>query len=483
MVANLILALLLSLTTMLDSTSNDYRAGALGPQPGPQEAFLSTSADICFYGGAAGGGKTFALLLEPIRHIDNPLFGAVIFRRDATQITNEGGLFDTSFQVYPEVYGSPKLSPFRQWVFPSGATISFNHLHNEKSILNWQGAQIALLGYDELTHFTESQFFYMLSRNRSTCGVRPYVRATCNPDADSWVADFIAWWIDQETGYPIPARSGVVCWFTRLDGKIIWGKSEKELLLEYPDALPKSFTFISATLDDNQILLQQDPNYKANLLALNRVERERLLSGNWKIRPIAGSYFPSHCVNILPAVPTDIKVWCRRWDLAATEPNENNTSPDSTASILMGRRDNGRYVIAHAINIKKSAHVVREIIKNTAAQDTSTYGKRVIIGLPQDPGQAGKDQVASLTAMLAGYRISPVRETGPKETRAEPLSAQWQVGNVDLVDGSWNKDYLSEMEGFPSPNVHDDYVDASSGAFLECTSGASREAAWRALAT
>src|SRR5262245_17579701 len=110
----------------------------LYPQPGPQEAFLATSADIAIYGGAAGGGKTFALLLEPIRHIDNPMFGAVIFRRQATQITNEGGLFDTSFLVYPLVDGSPKLSPSRSWVFPSGASVTFNHLNTENDILNWQ---------------------------------------------------------------------------------------------------------------------------------------------------------------------------------------------------------------------------------------------------------------------------------------------------------------------------------------------------------
>jgi predicted phage terminase large subunit-like protein len=107
----------------------------------------------------------------------------------------------------------------------------------------------------------------------------------------------------------------------------------------------------------------------------------------------------------------------------------------------------------------------------------------VIIALSIDPGQAGKEQAASLTTMLAGYRVTSVRETGPKETRAEPLSAQWQVGNVDLVEGPWVKDYLNEMESFPSPDAHDDYVDASSGAFLECISGADKQAAWRALST
>ena len=84
------------------------------------------------------------------------------------------------------------------------------------SVYDWQGAQITLICFDELTHFSAHQFFYMVSRNRSTCGVRPYIRATCNPDADSWVADLLAWWIDQETGLPIRERAGVVRYYIRI---------------------------------------------------------------------------------------------------------------------------------------------------------------------------------------------------------------------------------------------------------------------------
>jgi len=145
----------------------------LKAQPGPQSAFLATSADIAIYGGAAGGGKTYALLLEAARHIDNPEYGGVIFRREAVQITNEGGLFDTSWQIYGELGATPRLSPQHQWLFESGASITFAHLHNILDVNDWQGSQIPFIGYDELTHFTEWQFWYMLSRNRSMCGVAP----------------------------------------------------------------------------------------------------------------------------------------------------------------------------------------------------------------------------------------------------------------------------------------------------------------------
>lgn len=464
---------------MLDYISpSEWR---LAPQPGPQEDFLATSADIAIYGGAAGGGKTYALLLEPCRHLDNADFGAVIFRREAIQITSEGGLFDTSFQIYMQIDGQPKLNPYRMWTFPSEATITFSHLHNEHDVNDWQGSQIPFIGYDELTHFTEKQFWYMLSRNRSMCGVRPYIRATCNPDADSWVADLIAWWIDQDTGYPIKERSGVIRWFVRFDDRMIWANTRQELVDTFPGALPKSFTFIPATLEDNVILTNQDPDYKANLGILGRVERERLLFGNWKIRPSAGSYFPQTMINIIQVVPTDVRMWVRRWDLAATEPSEANQSPSATASILMGRRENGRIVIADGINVRRNASVVRDILAATASQDRSKY-RNITTVIPQDPGQAGKDQSASLISFLAGYKVKSVRETGPKATRAEPLSAQWQAGNVDIVEGPWVNDYLKEMAVFPEGD-HDDYIDASSGAFLECISGASAYERFLALSS
>jgi len=170
----------------------------ISAQPGPQTEFLRTPADICIFGGAAGGGKTVGLLLEPLRHVGRvPNFTAVFFRRTTPQITNPGALWDESQNFYPRVGGTPHLGG-REWRWPRASKIKFSHLQFETTVYDWQGAQITLICFDELTHFTAHQFFYMVSRNRSTCGVKPYIRATCNPDADSWVADFLAWWIDQD---------------------------------------------------------------------------------------------------------------------------------------------------------------------------------------------------------------------------------------------------------------------------------------------
>lgn len=440
------------------------------PQPGPQEAFLTTDADIAIFGGAAGGGKSFGVLIEGLRHVTtNPLFSAVFFRRTTVQIRNPGGLWDASMRLYPFAGGKP-VAHVLEWRWAHGGKIKLAHLEHESTVLEWQGAEIPLIVFDELTHFTRNQFFYLLSRNRSMSGVRGYIRATTNPDADSWVAELIAWWIDQDTGYPIAERSGKVRWFIRRDDTLLWADSREELMAEYgrkdlpldheQQPRPKSLTFIASKITDNQALMEKDPDYLANLQALSRVERERLLGGNWKIKPAAGLYFRRHEVTMWDTVPTDVVKWVRRWDLAATEKTEGN-DPDWTAGVLMGRRSNGRFVVADCISVRKNSAQVRALVSRTANND----GQSTFIGLSQDPGQAGKDQVENYAAMLAGYKVRTYRETGDKVVRADPFAAQWQAGNVDVVRGPWNERYFTIMEQFPDDSAHDDEVDASSGGF------------------
>ncbi|HEX3161172.1 MAG TPA: phage terminase large subunit [Pseudolabrys sp.] len=437
----------------------------MGPQAGPQERALECKADILIFGGGAGGGKTHSLLLEAVRNKAVKGFAAVVFRRQATQITSPGGLWDQSQDLYPQLGGIQRNSPHPLWKFRPGAAIQMRHLQRDPDVYAYQGAQIPLIMWDELTHFTRKQFFYMLSRNRSTCGVRPYMRATCNPDADSWVAELLAWWIDQETGYPIPERDGVLRYFTRVGDELVWGDSRNEcaLLAGTRPHLVKSITFIAATIHDNKILLEKDPGYLANLMAMSRVERERLLGGNWKVRHTPGSYFQRTDVQIIKTRPTDVIAWVRRWDLAATLPTEENPDPDWTAGVLMGLRANGRYVVADVQRVRRRASDVRTLIANTTTHD----GPHVVTVVPQDPGQAGKDQAEGMVAELAGNVAKSARESGKKHIRAEPFAAQWQAGNVEVVAGPWNEAFFNELEGFPNSKIHDDQVDASSGAFSE----------------
>lgn len=448
------------------------------PQEGPQEDFLSSPADIVIYGGAAGGGKTYALLMEPLRHMHNPKFGAVIFRKNYNQVFSEGGLWDTAYKIYHYCGAEPLRTPKAMWRFPSGMKVTFAHLELDKDVLKWQGSQIALIMFDELTHFSKQQFFYMMSRNRSDSGVKGYIRASTNPDSDSWVAEFIDWWWDSDTGYPIAERSGVIRWMYRENDNILWADTKEELIEAFSlDTLEKqsgikSVTFIASKLSDNKILMELDPSYMGNLLSLPTVEREQLLYGNWKIRPAAGLYFKRSSVVMLEEIPNDVVQWVRAWDFAATEDRKNTRPEDGaayTAGVLIGKRRNGRFVVADVINARLSALDVERTVKNTALIDKEKY-KRVKIRLSQDPGQAGKAQVEQYIKLLAGFNVKAERETGSKETRAEPFAAQWQAGNVDVVIAPWNEAYLSQLESFPESKFKD-MVDASANGFHELTTG------------
>jgi len=452
----------------------------------PQSKFYTTQADICIYGGAAGGGKTFALLLDVLKDIQTPGFNAVIFREQSTQIHSPGGLLQESLAMYSQLPEDTKpllkLTPYPQWRFFNGNTsLQFRHLTRDVSVFAWQGSQITCLCYDELTHFSSYIFWYMFSRNRSVSGVKPRIRATCNPDPDSWVAGFISWWIDEDTGYPIPERDGVLRWMIRTpeDEQIHWADTREELLNahrgfityateEYgisQDDLIKSVTFIASKATDNKALMKANPSYIANLLALPLVERERLLGGNWKIRHSAGTFFKRGQIGeIRDVVPTDVHTWVRGWDLAATSEKESkNKDGARTASVLIGKRSNGRYIVADVTNGLLSSSEMRQLACIKAEEDMRLYGN-VCTSFPQDPGQAGRDQAESLVRLLSGFDVEATIESGSKELRANPMAAQWQGGNFDVLKADWNMPYFEQLEAFPIGKVKD-MVDAGSRAF------------------
>jgi predicted phage terminase large subunit-like protein len=465
----------------------------LRPNPGPQEQFLSSNADIAVYGGQAGGGKSYALLLDPLRFKDVQGFGAVIFRRNATDLTQEGGLWDESMKIYPPVGGRPRESMGKlDYRFGSKSRISFAHLAQEDTVDSKQGGQIPMIGFDELCHFTKYQFFYMLSRNRSNCGIKPYMRGTCNPDPDSWVADFLAWWIDQNPklangepnpnyGHAIPERSGKIRWMAKIDDDIHWfdKKEDAEEFMINAGRTPRplSVTFIHATLDDNPKMNGRD-DYISKLEALDRISRERLLKGNWKVRATAGLVFKRSDFKIMEIEDFNEKEVVRRvrrWDFAGTEAAKASTpgrmsaqlvrGPDWTVGLKLVQMRNKDIVVVDMIRCQKKSGDVEELVKDTAKAD----GRKVHVIIPQDPGQAGKAQVEHYVKMLMGYTVYHDRETGSKLVRATPYAAYAQHGHVYLLRAVWNDVFLAEHEAFPTDGVPDDIVDTGSGGYLALT--------------
>lgn len=177
--------------------------------------------------------------------------------------------------------------------------------------------------------------------------------------------------------------------------------------------------------------------------------------------PRGGGMIKRQWLPIVKAVPAGCR-WVRAWDLAATATDQAAW----TAGVKMGKTPDGRYIIADVRRIQGSANDVEQLLRSTASQD----GTEVRGSIPQDPGQAGKAQVQYLIKQLAGFAYTASPESGDKATRAEPLAAQAEAGNVMLLEGEWNQAFIEEAETFPRGKFKDQ-VDAASRAFAELVSG------------
>lgn len=438
------------------------------PQPGGQELFAATDADIAIFGGSAGSGKSQALLCDAAKHLNNPDYGAVIFRTTSPEITNEGGLWDESIKIYGQIPGGRSREHLLDWHFASGSAISFGHTDKLKQ--KYPGAQIAYIGIDEVVSdgWTEDLFWFLLSRNRSTSGVKPVVRATCNPNADSFVAKLVDWWIDPESGYPIHDRRGVIRWLYRINEEIFWGDSREELEEQFPEmaaiAPPKSFTFIYGTIYENRALLDTNPQYLANLLALHPVEMERLLRGNWKVRFEAGTVFNRNwfeVVDWLPGTKADQIITVRFWDFASTAADMATAQSYYSASQKWVRIGDTDYILDcywEQVSGSDDDSVLR-----LAQQD----GVGCLTRWELEGGSASSRYEARLKADLAGFDSGGVKPLGDKVTRAIPWARRAQQGKIKLLRGAWNDQFLAAVHNFDGKKkpLINDIVDSGSGAY------------------
>ena len=236
----------------------------------PQVAMLSSNIREIGMGGAAGGAKSASLVLDALGQIDKPHYNAILFRRTFRQLAGADGLIDLSHRFYPHVGGIYNKGEYL-WRFKDmPGTIRFAHLEHENTINNYSGHQYAYIGFDELQLFTERQYLFLFSRNRSTNPeVRPYTRSTFNPGGIGHL------WIKKrfiDTQITNNPKS-----FKRIDGV------DTEVEPDTPFAVQR--VFIPAKLEDNPYLYQDGKgDYEAGLNQLDSVDFARLRHGDWDIK-------------------------------------------------------------------------------------------------------------------------------------------------------------------------------------------------------
>jgi len=395
-----------------------------------QQVFLRTNSIEALFGGAAGGGKSSALLMAALQYVDVPGYNAMLFRRTFADLSLPEALMDR-FQKWIAPYDEIKWNGTSYTAtFPSGARVSFGYLNNKEDYLRYKGAEFQFIGMDEVTEIRESDYRYMFSRlRRPSSGplsrVPLRMRAATNP-APNWVRQRF----------------------------IVEGREHGRI-------------FVPSKLTDNPGV--DAASYRQALAQLDPIERRRLEEGDWWATSF-GSMFPRE--NWIVIDPMDVPPLGERtaravrfWDLAATEPSGANPDPDWTVGTLI-LFDQGISYVLDVKRVRQRADRVEQLIAQTAMED----GFAVAVRFEQEPGSAGKaliDQYARY--ILPGFDVQGVRSTGDKVSRARPFASAVINGNVRVVAASWLTDWLDEFSSFPEASPHDDQVDSAVGAFTFLT--------------
>jgi predicted phage terminase large subunit-like protein len=390
-----------------------------------QALFLAWPGRELLYGGAAGGGKSVALLAGALQYAHVPGYAALLLRRTFADLNLPGALIPLSHEWLQGTDAKWDGNEHR-WTFPSGASLSFGYMASEADKYRYQSSEFQYIGFDELTQFSLSMYLYPFSRLRKSdrMPVPLRVRGATNPGGGGhdWVK---ARFLDS----PHPARR-----------------------------------FIPARLEDNPHL--DRAAYEESLAVLDPVTRAQLRHGDWKVRP-EGNLFKRHWFDVVDSdrVPV-LKDVVRFWDLAAT-PEDESPDPDWTAGVKMGMCDRTYYVL-HVVRDRLRPEGVERLIRRTAEADTD----EVKVRFEQEGAASGKMNRSYYLRLLDNYdaRFEGIPRKS-KVARAAPFSAASERGDVKVVRGPWLEPFLDELSAFPQQGVHDDQVDAASGAYQALAGG------------
>lgn len=400
-----------------------------------QAVFLTAPVLELMYGGAGGGGKSAALLMAALQYVDRPNYHALLMRNSFADLSLPDALIPMSHE-----WLRGKLCSWSEqkhtWTFPSGATLSFGYMETDADRYRYKSAQFQFVGFDELTQFSRTQYLFLFSRMRRLIGsgIPIRMRSATNPGGPGH-----EWVKTRFVGRRLP------------DGTF--------LPVRHPDRL-----FIPAKMEDNPYL---DINeYRESLKELPELERRQIEAGDWDARP-EGLQFKREWFDgkIVDRVPCPVMMAVRFWDFAATTPKMRRgkkSDPDFTAGALMLQGTNRKYYLADMRHFQGSPDKLRRVFKSTTEYD----GHDVWAAWEEEGGASGKIVSAHLREQVPGFVTRPIRSTGDKLRRSDPMASAAEHGEIYILRGDWNDRFLDELCSFDgSGQGHDDQVDASVGAF------------------
>lgn len=419
-----------------------YKAGAAVAKSyspheptGKQATFLALDIKEAFYGGAAGGGKSDALLMAALQYVHVPGYRALILRRTFAALSLPDAILDRA-KTWLAGTDASWNEKDKTFTFPSGATLTFGFLETENDKYRYQGAAFQFIGFDELTQFTESQYRYLFSRLRRLvgAGVPLRMRSASNPGGEGHI------WVKT---------------------RFVLDKTGKRI-------------FVPAGLVDNPHLDAE--SYIESLDELDPVEREQLLNGSWDVLP-QGPLFAKEYFNHIERAPP-LMLWVRYFDLATS----TKQKADHTAGALLGVRANGTIVIADVAKWKREWPDTRdgvrdelgrmlepgivEIAKRDLAMLKQLSGEdvRYLVGVEAQGMQLALVQDLQRNDQFLRIPLHAIPAKGDKKQRASVWAARAKAGKLEIVEGAWNSDFENECIPFDGlGKLPDDQVDAVSG--------------------
>jgi len=381
------------------------------------------------FGGAAGGGKTIAMLAAGLLYVDKAPYRALILRRTYADLALPGAPMDLADQ-WLHGTDAKRKDAGREWWFPSGAKLVFGYMATDGDRYRYQSSRWDFVGFDEASQFTEVQLRYLFTRLRQdkiNSDMPLRMRLASNPGGASHI------YLKDRYVKPIPPT-------TVEEAEV----AEQRL-------------FIPANLSDNPHL--DVDAYRDMLSELDPYTRAQMEHGNWDAEP-TGGYFDIRNLAVVQEHKSNgnwsKSVVCRAWDLAASSVGDYAVG----AKVGYDRRT-GLWRILDVVRVQADPLLLEKTMRATAERD----GRGITQVIEQELGSAGKLAMRDIRQRwLMGYPTSATPPSGDKLTRARLPASLMAAGDVELAPGRWNDDYLAELLSFPN-GKYDDQVDATGHAF------------------